>query len=74
MKYALISVVNGNFNVESEHGEDKKAAIIAFDQKDAALLNADDVVTAVLKVVDENFDTVDGRANFINNNPPQPEE
>ena len=60
MKYALISCINGNFAVKSEHGT-KKAGIIAFNQMSASLWNADDVITARLNLVDENLYVVDGK-------------
>ena len=65
MKYAVITVTNGNFAVKSEHGENKQAALVAFHQLSAAYWNAPDVTTAMIKVVDENLDTVDGKMEYI---------
>lgn len=61
MKYAVLQCVNGNFSVVSEHGENKEAGIIKWNQTSAALHNAKDVVTARLNLVDENLQVVDGR-------------
>lgn len=65
MRYAIVDVINGNFKVRSEHGDDKQAAIVAFHDRCKVLWNAPDVITAMVKVVDENFDCVDGKAEFI---------
>ena len=65
MKYAIVKVVNGNFAVASEHGENKDAAIIAFHQLCASLHNASDVVTSCVKIVDEQLDCVDGYVEVI---------
>ena len=69
MKYSLIAVTNGNFAVKSEHGENKQAALVAFHQLSAAYWNAPDVTTAMIKVVDENLDTVDGKMEYITHDP-----
>ena len=75
MKYALVQVVNGNFSVASEHGENKEAGIIAWSNTVAALHGADDVVTARINLVDENMYVVDGRyTEWIDRRPaPEPE-
>lgn len=58
MKYALVTCINGNYKIESEHGTDLNAAQMAWHQKCRSLEGADDVVTAVCMVADENFGTV----------------
>ena len=73
MNYAITNVVNGNFTVSSEHGEDKQAAIVAFHNRCAVLWNAQDVITATVKLVDENLDAVDGKKEFIYHEQPEPE-
>jgi len=65
MKYAVVKVVNGNFAISTEHGENLKGAKVAFHQLCAALENADDVVTAEVKIMDENLDNVEGYKEFI---------
>lgn len=72
MKYAIVACTNGNFAVKSEHGENKQAALVAFHQLSAAYWNAPDVTTAMIKVVDENLDTVDGKMEYITHEPVAP--
>lgn len=70
MKYAVISVINGNFKIETEHGTDKQAAIVSFHDKCQAFWNAPDVLTGVVMVADENLCTVDGRIEHIQHDAP----
>ncbi len=65
MKYSLITVTNGNFSVAGEYGDNKQAAFGAFHNTCAALWNAPDVVTAMVKVMDENLDCVEGKMEYI---------
>lgn len=67
MKYAVITFVNGTFKVEAECGENKAQARTFFYSKCATLSNAPDVVTAMVKVVDSQLDTVDGLQAFFSN-------
>lgn len=69
MKYALITCINGNFKVESEHGENQKQAETAFFSKCTALSDAPDVESAYVKVVDENLNVVAGLERQFNNIP-----
>ena len=74
MKYAVISNVNGNFKIESEHGNDLQAAIVNFHNICAAFWNAPDVITAKVEVVDQSLNVVDGKSEFISHVEPEPEE
>ena len=74
MNYAVISNVNGNFKIESEHGDNLQAAIVNFHQKCASFWNASDVETAKVEVVDEALNVVDGKSEFISHVEPEPEE
>lgn len=65
MKYAVVKVVNGNFAVDSEHGENLSGAEVGFANLWAALVNETVAVDATIKVVDENFDTVNGDVKHI---------
>lgn len=65
MKYAVVSVVNGNFNIDSENGDNLQGAFVFFANRIASLWNASDVETAVVKVVDQNFNVVDGHEEHI---------
>ena len=60
MKYALVTCINGNYKIESEHGEDLNAAQMAWHQKCRSLEGADDVVTSVCMVANEDLGTVGG--------------
>lgn len=58
MKYALITCINGNYKIESEHGTDLNAAKMAWHEKCRSLEGASDVITATCMVADENLGTV----------------
>lgn len=64
MRYSIITVTDGNFLVRSEWG-DKASAFKAFHSLCAALWNDTGFSTAMVKVVDENLDTVEGKMEFI---------
>ena len=65
MRYALTKVVNENFSIVSEHGENKQAAFVAFHDQCKILWNASDVITATVAVIDENQDVVEGKKEYI---------
>ena len=65
MKYALAQVSNGNFSIVSEHGTNKQSAFVAFHDRCKILWNAPDVVSAIVAVVDENLDVVEGKKEYI---------
>lgn len=65
MKYAIIKVVNGNYAIHAEGITDLAAAKVSFHGLCQNLWNAPDVVTAKVKIVDENLDTVEGYQEFI---------
>jgi hypothetical protein len=66
MNYAVIQVTNGSFTVNSEHGENKKAARMAFHSLCAAI-DGDKQFSgrACVKVVNEQLDCVDGLMSFF---------
>lgn len=64
-KFAVVSVVNGNFFIDAEKGEDLQGAFVFWANRISALWNAQDVETAVVKVVDQNFNVVDGHEEHI---------
>lgn len=74
MKYSLIQCVNGNFSIVSEHGNNKQAALVAFHDICKTLWNASDAYTAMVKIVDENLDCVDGKMEYITHPVPVEEE
>lgn len=64
MKYAVIECINGNFLIKSEHGN-KESAFTKFHSECAGLWAAQDVITAEVRVVDENLDTVEDKQEYI---------
>lgn len=54
-KFAVVSVVNGNFSIVSEWNDDLDGARVAFHNYCAALWNESSVVKAVVRLVDSNF-------------------
>lgn len=65
MRYAVVKCVNNAFAIASEWTDNKTGAIVSFHQLTAALWNDASEVVATVKIVDKNFDTVDGYVEFI---------
>lgn len=65
MKYAVVQVVNGNFSVVSEHGENLQAARVKFHDTCKILWNSSDVATARVAIVDDELTYVDGHVEKI---------
>ena len=65
MKYAVETIINGNFSINSEHGNDKNAAIMEWHSVCRNLRNASDVQEATVKVIDSQGDLVEGYKEFI---------
>lgn len=65
MKYAIIKVINGNYFVHAEGITDLSSAKTQFHTVCATLWNAPDVLTAMVKIVDEQLDCVDGYMDLI---------
>lgn len=73
MKYAVVTVVDGNFLIRSEWSN-KDSAIQAFHSLCAALISDTGFSTAMVKVLDENLDTVDSKMEYIYHEPaPEPD-
>ena len=68
MKYAVVTVVDGNFLIRSEWSN-KGSAIKAFHSLCAALYGDSGFSKAMVKVLDENLDTVDGKMEYITHEP-----
>lgn len=64
MKYAIVTVVDGNFLIRSEWSN-KNSAIQAFHSLCSALIGDIGFTHAMVKVLDENLDTVDGKMEYI---------
>lgn len=60
MKYAIIKVINGNYFVHAEGITSVESAKTQFHGLCQTLWNAPDVITACVKIVDEQLDTVEG--------------
>lgn len=73
MKYAIIKVINGNYFVHAEGITDINVAKASFHGLCQSLWNAPDVVTATVKIVDENLDCVEGYRDFIHHEQEQTE-
>lgn len=65
MKYAIIKVINGNYSIHAEGIADVNSAKVQFHGLCQTLWNAPDVITACVKIIDENLDTVEGYKEVI---------
>ena len=65
MKYAIEKVINGNYFIHSEGITDVDAAKAQFHGLCQTLWNASDVVTACVRIMDENLNTVQEYIEFI---------
>ena len=77
MKYAIIKVINGNYFVHAEGITTVEAAKVSYHGLCQTLWNALDVLSAMVMIVDENLDAVEGYKEYIHHDPipaPEPEE
>lgn len=65
MKYAIIKVINGNYNIHAEGITELASAKTNFHGLCQTLWNAPDVITATVKIVDENLDCVEGYKEYV---------
>ena len=65
MKYAIVKVINGNFFIHAEGITDINNAKTQFHGLCQTLWNASDVLTAEVKIMDEQLDCVEGYAELI---------
>lgn len=65
MKYAVIKVINGHYFIHSEGWTDLSKAKVNYHGLCQTLWNAPDVITAEVKIMDENLDCVEGYKEFI---------
>lgn len=72
MKYAIVTVTDGNFLVRSEWS-DKDAAKVKYHTLAAALWNDKSFSEGYIAIVDSNLDVVEGYREFIKH-PIAPEE
>lgn len=71
MLYAVIKVINGNYFIDSEGFTDVSKAKIKYHNVCSALWNANDVITAEVKIMDENLDCVEDYKEFIDHREPE---
>ena len=69
MKYAIIKVINGNFSIDSEWGENLLGAKTAYHGACQALWNEPAVLNAYVMIADEQLDAVDGYKERIHHDP-----
>ena len=74
MKYAVIKVINGTFAIHSEGWTDLSKAIVNYHGLCQTLWNAPDVISAKVKIIDENLDCVSRYEEFIQHTPTVPIE
>ena len=74
MKYAIIKAVNSNFSIHAEGITTIASAKTQFHGLCQTLWNAPDVVTATVKIVDEQLDCVEGYREFIHHEVESAEE
>ena len=74
-KLYVVSTVNGNLatNAITEWDDNEQGAIVAFHQRCAALWNASDAYTAMVKILNENLDVFQGKQEYITHPQPEPE-
>ena len=65
-KYDVVQKVEGNLTVVSTWEDNKNGAKQAFHERCKLLYSDKDVETAVVAVLDDNLDVVDGKKEFIN--------
>ena len=69
MKYAVQQCVNGNYSIVAEFVDNLEGALVKFHQVCANLWNSKDVITAQVKNIDENLNTVMGKDESIGHTP-----
>lgn len=72
MKYAVIKVTDGNFNIHAEGLTDPNAAKVSYHGLCQILWNDAGTTTACVMIVDENLDVLPGYKEFISKTQPEP--
>lgn len=65
MKYAIVKVINNNYFIHAEGITKIESAKTQFHGLCQTLWNAADVITATVKIMDENLDCVEDYKEFI---------
>lgn len=74
MKYSILTCTDGNNVVRAEGITSKEDAFKTFHHWCELLFNDDSFTYGVIKVLDENLDTVEGKMELINRRQPEEEE
>ena len=74
MKYAVVVNSNGAFSIKSEWDNDLSGARVDFWNNCKVYENAQDVNRAVIALMNENWDVVEDKKEFINHTEPEPNE
>lgn len=70
MKLFVVKVVNGNPAIVSEWTDNEKGAMTSFHDTCKTLWNADDVLSATVKILDEQLNLYGGKYELINKSQP----
>lgn len=73
MKYSIITCTDGNNVVRAEGITDRESAFKSFHHWCELLFNDNSFTYGVIKVLDENLDTVEGKLEVINRRQPETE-
>ena len=63
--YAVLKIVNGNFSIDSEWGANLQGALVQWHDVCKTLWNSSDVVTAYVKVINEQGNQIEDYGEFI---------
>lgn len=70
MKYAIIKVVNGNYEIAIEGITSVDSAKVQYHGICQTLWNAPDVITGCVMIADENLNAVEGYTEYIKHDAP----
>ena len=73
-KLFVVQCVNGNASIQAEFEDNEQGAIVAFHNRCAALWNAPDVKTGMVKIFNENLDVFQNKQEYITHPDEEPEE
>jgi len=71
MKYAIVKVTDGNFNIHAEGFTNPSAAKVSYHDLCKLLWNDPSTTTACVMIVDENLDVLPGYKEFISKAQPE---
>ena len=74
MKFSILTCTDGNNVVRAEGITDKESAIKSFHHWCESIINDKSFEYGMIKLMDENLDTVEGKMELINRRQPEPVE